>query len=182
MGRRKNRTHSIIDGLSYSLKDGVENMIDDGYTYDEIVQFLKNNDVSISKSSVCRYAIRYRDAVSELKLIHSTHSAILEEVDKYPNLDITEGTARILSFKFLEYIQDLDISKLKTEDPTKVINSINGLIKSMAMKTTANLKSKAEKELAYEKFKEELFTNLRKEKPELYGELSKYLNGKIEGD
>ncbi len=182
MGKRKKRTHSIINGLSTTLKDNVERMIDDGYTYEEIVQYLKNNNIAISKSSVCRYAQSYNDAVNELKYIHSNFRAISEETDKYPNLDTTEVTSRILSYKFLEYIQDLDLSKLKMEDPTKVINSINGLIKSMAMKTTANLKSKAEKDLAYEKFKEELFTNLRKEKPMLYEELSTYLNQKTEGD
>ncbi len=182
MARKRNRKHSIIDGLESELKKTVEYMIDEGYIYEDIVNYLKTRNIKISASSVCRYAMRYQETTDELKFIHENFKAILEETDKYPDLDTTEATSRILSYRFLEYIQDLNLEKLKEENPTKVINAINNLIKSMAIKTTANVKSKEAKELAYEHFKEELFTSLRKEQPELYKELARYLNDKKEGD
>lgn len=182
MGRRKHRKHSIIDGLEKPLKESVDYMLDEGYTYEEIVDYLKTKNVPISKSSVGRYAKSYFEAVRELKLIHENYKAILEETDKYPNLDTTEATSRILSYRLLEYIQDLDVEKLKMEEPTKVINTINNLIKSTAYKSISNVKSKEAKELAYENFKDEIFTVLKKERPDLYSELAEYLNGKKEGD
>ncbi len=182
MAKKRNRKHSIIDGLETDLKKTVEYMIDEGYIYEDIVEYLKTKNVAISVPTVCRYAKRYEDTTREMKFIHENFKAILEETDKYPDLDTTEATSRILSYRLLEYIQDLDYNMLKLEEPTKVINTINGLIKSMAIKTTANVKSKEAKQLAYEQFKEELFINLRKEQPELYDKLARYLNQKKEGD
>ncbi len=52
--KRRNRKHSIIDGLPSELKDAVEQMLLSGATYTEVVDYLGNNGVSLSVSAVCR--------------------------------------------------------------------------------------------------------------------------------
>ena len=56
MGRKKNRKHSIIDGLPADLKEAVEEMIKADFTYREIVDYIKKHGFEISQSSVQRYA------------------------------------------------------------------------------------------------------------------------------
>ena len=56
MGKKKNRKHSIIDGLPTDLKEAVEEMIKDNFTYREIVEYIRKQGFEISQSSVQRYA------------------------------------------------------------------------------------------------------------------------------
>lgn len=51
-----NRKHSKIDALPEDLKSAVEEMLLTGSTYSDIVQFLKDNEQSVSVAAVCRYA------------------------------------------------------------------------------------------------------------------------------
>lgn len=54
--KKRNRKHSIIDGLPSDLKDAVDEMIKANFPYHEIVDYIQKNGVSISISSVQRYA------------------------------------------------------------------------------------------------------------------------------
>ncbi len=182
MAKNKKRGHSIISRLDDEKRRTVNYMIDNGYMYDDIVAYIKSIGVSISKSSVHRYKERYEETVKELRFIHTNASAIAEETQKYPNLDFTEASIRMVGYKLMEFMQDLDAGKFNEQDPLKVINTFNNLVKSIAIKTTADAKSKEARELAYEQFKEELFVNLRKERPDLYDQLVAWLNEKKESD
>lgn len=58
--RRRQRYHSVITMLDPELQREVDEMLErNRYTYVDIVQFLKENGVGISVSSICRYAKRY---------------------------------------------------------------------------------------------------------------------------
>lgn len=58
--RRRQRYHSVITMLDPELQREVDEMLESNrYTYVDIVQFLKENGVGISVSSICRYAKRY---------------------------------------------------------------------------------------------------------------------------
>lgn len=58
--RRRQRYHSVITMLDPELQREVDEMLESNrYTYMDIVQFLKENGVGISVSSICRYAKRY---------------------------------------------------------------------------------------------------------------------------
>ena len=54
--RRRQRYHSVITMLQREVDEMLES---NRYTYVDIVQFLKENGVGISVSSICRYAKRY---------------------------------------------------------------------------------------------------------------------------
>lgn len=58
--RKRQRYHSVITMLDPELQREVDEMLESNrYTYVDIVQFLKENGVGISVSSICRYAKRY---------------------------------------------------------------------------------------------------------------------------
>ena len=58
--QRRRRYHSVITMLDPDLQREVDEMLANSrYTYTDIVQFLKENGIRISVSSICRYAQRY---------------------------------------------------------------------------------------------------------------------------
>lgn len=58
--QQRRRYHSVITMLDPELQREVDEMLASSrYTYTDIVQFLKENGVRISTSSLCRYAKRY---------------------------------------------------------------------------------------------------------------------------
>lgn len=67
MMKRKNRK---IDRLPAPLKDTVDSMLIDGYTYVEIANFLTSIGHKINKSSVHRYAAPLIDTINDIKKQH----------------------------------------------------------------------------------------------------------------
>jgi len=105
--KKHNRKHSIIDGLPCELKEAVDEMIKSNFTYHEIVDYIKSNGVSISISSVQRYASKLEVTLQSLRLAQENFRAIMEETEKYPNLDITDGIFRLLSSRILDAVNKM---------------------------------------------------------------------------
>ena len=98
MGKKAgNRKHSKIDALDPALRETVEQMLLSGSTYSEIVDFLGANGVGISVASVCRYARAYQAEVQMLNMAQENFRRMMDELDKYPDLDTTEAIIRLTS-------------------------------------------------------------------------------------
>ena len=95
--KKKNRKHSIIDGLPSDLREAVDEMIKADFTYHEIVEYIRKNGVQISVSSVQRYAANLNETLQSLRLAQENFRAVMEETEKYKNLDVTDGILRLLS-------------------------------------------------------------------------------------
>ena len=54
----RRRRNGKIARLPVALRDSVDKMLLAGATYREIVQFLRENDVELSRQAVCNYAPR----------------------------------------------------------------------------------------------------------------------------
>ena len=94
MAERRNRKHSKIDGLPPDLKATVQQMLLDGDTYSEVIAYLQTQGVSISMSSVCRYAQAYLAEHEALMMANANLQRMMDEVSKYPDLDTTEAIIR----------------------------------------------------------------------------------------
>ena len=102
MGKKAgNRKHSKIDALDPALRETVEQMLLSGSTYSEIVDFLGANGVGISVASVCRYARAYQAEVQMLNMAQENFRRMMDELDKYPDLDTTEAIIRLTSQNLL---------------------------------------------------------------------------------
>ena len=111
-----NRKHSKIDNLPDDLKGAVEQMLLSGSTYSEIVDFLKENEQSISVAAVCRYARAYNANVEQLRMTNENFKNIMRELNNYPDLDTTEAIIRIVSgnvFNRLANTEEEDWNEVK---------------------------------------------------------------------
>ena len=173
----RNRKHSKIDALPTDIKSAVEEMILGNFTYREVCDFVRDNaNITLSESAVCRYAQGLNATVQELRLASENMRTLTEEMAKYPQLDTTEGIARLISHKVLTVVRDMSEDELKAADPIKLLDKCMGLIRAVAYKNEKDIKVKNLKDVAFESFKEEIFDAMAKERPELYRQLVQFIS------
>lgn len=171
-----NRKHSKIDALPTDIKSAVEEMILGNYTYRDICNFVRDTaNVTLSEAAVCRYAQGLNVTVQDLRLASENMRTLTEEMAKYPQLDTTEGIARLVSHKVLTAVRELNEDALKDVDPLKLLDRCTGLIRAVAYKNENDIKVKNLKDVAFESFKEEIFNAMAKEAPELYKQLVQFI-------
>ena len=86
-----------IDRLDLQTKSEVEKMILSGSTYREIVEYLKTQDVELSRMAVCTYAKKFLATTQMLHIAQENFRILTDELDRHPGVDTTEGIVQILS-------------------------------------------------------------------------------------
>lgn len=176
------RKHSKIDSLPADIKEAVEQMIMGDYTYRDVCDFVRETaNVTLSEAAVCRYAQGLNASVQEIRLASENMRALTEEMQKFPQLDTTEGIARLVSHKVLQAVQQMDEIALKEADPLKLIEKATALIRAVSLKNSTDIRTANLKNVAFESFKEDIFDAMAKENPELYRSLVQFINSKQEG-
>lgn len=176
------RKHSKIDALPSDIREAVEQMIMGDYTYRDVCDFVRETaNVTLSEAAVCRYAQGLNASVQEIRLASENMRALTEEMQKFPQLDTTEGIARLVSHKVLQAVQQMDEIALKEADPLKLIEKATALIRAVSLKNSTDIKTANLKNVAFESFKEDIFDAMAKENPELYRSLVQFINSKQEG-
>ena len=176
-----NRKHSKIDSLPPEMKATVEEMILDGSaTYSEIVGYLQEHGYSLSVSSVCRYAQGFVENMQTLQIAQQNFRNMLDELDRYPDLDTTEALVRIASQNLMTALtakKDEDWSNVSVD---KLMNQISGLTRAVAYKRRVELQNKSDLEAGADDVKAMLWSAMAKERPDLYKQVSAYLNRKTQ--
>lgn len=173
------RKHSKIDSLPADIKEAVEQMIMGDYTYRDVCDFVRETaNITLSEAAVCRYAQGLNASVQEIRLASENMRALTEEMQKFPQLDTTEGIARLVSHKVLQAVQQMDEIALKEADPLKLIEKATALIRAVSLKNSTDIRTANLKNVAFESFKEDIFDAMAKENPELYRSLVQFINRK----
>ncbi len=176
----KNRKHSIIDGLPADIRDAVDEMIKSDFTYHEIVDYIKKNGVEISTSSVQRYAANLNATLQSLRLAQENFRAVMEETEKYKNLDVTDGILRLLSNQIFQSINNFSEEQLQEIDFDTLTKNAVALTRAIAYKKKIDIDSKDALENSAEQFQGYIFEAMSKERPELYRELKKFIKSRQE--
>ena len=133
MGKKAgNRKHSKIDALDPALRETVEQMLLSGSTYSEIVDFLGANGVGISVASVCRYARAYQAEVQMLNMAQENFRRMMDELDKYPDLDTTEAIIRLTSQNLLNALANTSEEDWQGVSIDKMLREANALVRAAA--------------------------------------------------
>lgn len=175
MAKNHNRKHSIIDGLPCELKEAVDEMIKSNFTYHEIVDYIKSNGVNISISSVQRYASKLEVTLQSLRMAQENFRAIMDETEKYPNLDITDGILRLLSSQILEAVNKMPEESLKETDFETLSKNAIALARAVAYKKNIDIKSKDILDNGADQFMSFVFEAMSEKDPELYRKVKKFV-------
>ena len=161
---RRRRSTGKVDRLPPELKDTVEQMLLTGCTYKEIVAFLKANGEEMSQMAICTYARKYLATVEMINVAQSNFSMLMDEMNRYPDLDTSEALIRLASHHVLNALTNVDEEQMK-EVPA-------------AYKKRIEVQNKENYEAGLEAVQSMVFETMAKDNPELYRQVSAYLNKK----
>lgn len=176
MAVKKNRKHSKIDSLPQDLRETVEYMLMTGATYADVVDYLSGHGVSLSVSSVCRYAQGYLAGLEQLKMARENLSRMMEEINKYPNLDTTKAIEHLASHNLLNTLSQMPEEKWQELDANEVVKQSTALIRAAAYKSRIDLQNKTDLDAAWDVVHDVIFDTLAKDEPELYERVMEYAN------
>ena len=176
--KKKNRKHSIIDGLPTDLRETVDEMIKTNFTYHEIVEYIRKNGVEISVSSVQRYASNLNATLESLRLAQENFRAVMEETEKYKNLDVTDGILRLLSNQVFQAINNLPEEQAQEIDFETLMKNAVALTRAVAYKKKIDIDTQSVLENGAEQFQSLIFEAMADEEPELYRRVKKFIKEK----
>ena len=176
--KKKNRKHSKIDSLPNDIKEAVEEMIKSDFTYREIVDYIKNQGFEISQSSVQRYASGLNETLQSLRMAQEKFRAVMEETEKYKNLDVSDGILRLLSNQVFQNINNMSEDRMNDVNFETLMKNAVALTKAIAYKRKIDVDTKTVLENGMEEFQTAIYEAMAQERPDLYREIKKYLKEK----
>lgn len=170
------RSNGKVARLPAPQKDTVEQMLLAGMTYREIVEYLQVEGYPMSQMAICTYAKKYLAEVQMLNIAQENFKMMMEEIDKYPNLDTTEGIIRVLSSFLLNAITSKDPETWQNMDPDRLLREATSLIRAASYKKRVDVQNQSDFDAGVEAARKLIFEALAKERPDLYKELNEYLS------
>jgi len=178
--REPNRAYGKIQSLPADIREAVDEMLRLNYRYREIIDFIRDNTgVEVDSSMVCRYAQRLNANLKEIRISQENMRVLMEEINRYPNLDSSEIIVRLLKNRVLEAISNSSIENWKDIDPLELIDKSAKLMRVATYKKDVDNKIKSITDIALDSLKADI-ADMQKDKPELYKEFVDYLKNKSE--
>lgn len=153
-------------------------MIKSDFTYREIVDYIKNQGFEISQSSVQRYASGLNETLQSLRMAQENFRAVMEETEKYKNLDVSDGILRLLSNQVFQNINNMSEDRMNDVNFETLMKNAVALTKAIAYKRKIDVDTKTVLENGMEEFQTAIYEAMSHERPDLYRELKKYLKEK----
>ena len=174
------RTHSKISRLEPALKETVEEMIKTGVYYKDIAEYIRSHGVSISVAAVGKYAKNLMSTLDALRMTQENFRIIRDEMDRSPDLDITDGILQLLSNQLLDAINKMPDEKLEELDFEAVAKNAVALTRAAAYKKNVDIKNKNILENGADQFMSYIFESMATEDPNLYKKVKKFVKSKQE--
>lgn len=173
MPKKSNRRRNgIIDKLNVDLRDAVDQMLLSGAPYREIVEFLGDEGVTLSRQAVCNYARRFLATTQMLRIAQDNFRILTEEIDKNLELDTAEGIIRVMSNQMLNTLANAKPEEWSGVEMDKLLREANSLIRVTAHKRRVDTMNRNELDKALAENKNLLFSVLAKKHPNLYSQLT----------
>ena len=107
--RSRTRVSSKIDRLPQAIKAQVDGMLSDNAdSYQDISDWLKEQNQDVSRAAVGRYALRRNKAAQRLAENLEQTKAILDYLGRNPDIDISKAAQAIMSEGLMQRIATAD--------------------------------------------------------------------------
>lgn len=169
-----------VDRLPVCHKDTVEQMLLEGMTYREIVEYLRQQGHPMSQMAISTYAKKYLAEVRMLNIAQENFRMMMDEIDKYPNLDTTEGIIRVLSGYLFTAITSRSEKDWEDMELDQLVRQANALVRAASYKKRVDIKNQSDFDSGIEAARTLVFDALAKDRPDLFKEINQYLSEKKE--
>ena len=166
--RKQRRRNGIIDRLDDKRRAKVDEMICNGATYRKIVEYLKGEGIQLSKMAICTYAKRYLESAQMLRIAQDNFKMMMDEIDRHPDLDTTEGIVRVMSNSIFNALTQVSPEDWQKVEPDKLIREANALVRVASQKKRAEMQNKTKENAAIDAIQGEFKRFLEKDYPDLY--------------
>ena len=173
---KKRRRNGKIDRLDPKLRNNVDKMISKGATYREVVEYLAGEGVQLSRMAVCTYAKKYLADAQTLRIAQDNFRMMMDEIDRHPALDTTEGIIRVMSNALLNALVQAKPEDWQSVDMEKLIGAANSLVRVTSQKRRVEMQNMTKAEAAFEETHQVFYQTLGKRYPELVQQLREALN------
>lgn len=168
----RRRRNGKIARLPVVLRDSVDKMLLAGVSYREIVQFLRENDVELSKQAVCNHARQFLCTTQQLRIAQENYKLRLDEMERVPEMDTSEAIIRVVSNAILNTLASASPEDWKGINLDTLLRETNSLIKVTTHKRRADRLNETAEQAALHQTKITLWRALADNYPDIYKEVS----------
>lgn len=139
------RRHSKVQKLPPEVVAAVNRLLVDGFTYDQVVEFLNKQGHDVSRSSVGRYGQHFLQKLERLKLAREQAKAIVTEMDGTPATEMHEAANQLAVNLIMDTLMQID--DLQGAKVTELLKALAHLERSAVgrERLKAELHQKAQK-------------------------------------
>ncbi len=164
--------------LPPEVKETVDQMLLVDTKYKYILEYISDNGEKISLSCLWRYAQHFKANVQMVTIASENFRYMMDEIQKYPDLDVTEAITRLAAQNIFNALANTEEDAWLEVSPDKMMREANALVRAVAYKKRIDVQNSSAQDSAMDEVKALVFDAVKKERPELYDELAKFLNGK----
>lgn len=164
---KRNRSHGKIDRLPEQLRKAVESKLLEGYTYNEISQYLKKMGEDVHYSAVARYGKPFLQKFESVRMAKEYAKMLAEDNADRPTTELHEANNAIVSQMIMEVLINPDI---EDEEKLKATKSIAALQKAQVQNEKLKIdsrKASGDVKQALKKLKEQVFAEVGNNHPEI---------------
>ena len=105
MSRRK---HPKVATLSPELQEAINQRLLEGWTYQDLADWLNEKGHAVSKSSIGRYGKEFHQKLERVKLLRDQAKAIMDSNADAPATELAEATSQLAVSLIMETLMQLD--------------------------------------------------------------------------
>lgn len=127
MTRRK-RKHFKIDTLPEEVREAVNKLLTDGFTYQQIADYLRKMGHEVGTSSVGRYSREFLARLERLKVAKDQARAIVQEMGDGPATEMHEAANQLAVQMVMETL--MEVTSLEGEKVADLLKALAQLERS----------------------------------------------------
>ena len=113
-----------------------------------------------------------------LNMAQENFRRMMDELDKYPNLDTTEAIIRLTSQNLLNALANTSEEDWQGVSIDKMLREANALVRAAAYKKRVDIQNQDTTEVGLDAVKSLVWQAMAKERPDLYRQVNEFLNSK----
>lgn len=125
--RKRTRVHCKVEELPPDIRCEFETRLaDTSNSYQSISEWLKSKDFDISRGAVGRYSYRTSEAASRINEGLQKTKAILDAVERNPDMDVSKATQALLADGLMQRIATAEdeFATISLEDAGKLLAAL----------------------------------------------------------
>jgi len=177
VGGKKTRKHYKVEKLPDDLVEAVNKKLVEGYTYQDIADYLADMGHKIGKSSVGRYGKDFMSRLERLRVVKEQAKSIIDSNPDAPATEMAEAANQLSMQLIMEFLMKVDITDLEEAKVTEIFKALAKLESSGVNREKLKFTYNKGVEAAADKIKEALKSEVTSD-PDLVAKLHSIIDQK----